>query len=128
MEDVVKKNTPEARVEFKGESEQIKEISYQIYLIFVLALITAYLVMAAQFESFKHPLTIMLTVPLAILGGLVGLLLVGSSINVYSQIALIILIGLATKNGILIVEFANQLRNEGKNIKTAVMELSLIHI
>ena len=128
LEDVVKKNTPEARVEFKGESEQIKEISYQIYLIFVLALITAYLVMAAQFESFKHPLTIMLTVPLAILGGLVGLLLVGSSINVYSQIALIILIGLATKNGILIVEFANQLRAEGKNIKTAVMESAGIRL
>ena len=128
LEDVVKKNTPEARVEFKGESEQIKEISYQIYLIFVLALITAYLVMAAQFESFKHPLTIMLTVPLAILGGLVGLLLVGSSINVYSQIALIILIGLATKNGILIVEFANQLRAEGKNIKTAVMESASIRL
>ena len=128
LEDVVKKNTPEARVEFKGESEQIKEISYQIYLIFVLALITAYLVMAAQFESFKHPLTIMLTVPLAILGGLVGLLLVGSSINVYSQIALIILIGLATKNGILIVEFANQLRNKGKNIKTAVMESASIRL
>tara|TARA_A100001015_G_scaffold217748_1_gene244663 strand:- start:810 stop:2522 length:1713 start_codon:yes stop_codon:yes gene_type:complete len=128
LEDVVKENTPEARVEFKGESEQIKEISYQIYLIFVLALITAYLVMAAQFESFKHPLTIMLTVPLAILGGLVGLLLVGSSINVYSQIALIILIGLATKNGILIVEFANQLRTEGKNIKTAVMESASIRL
>ena len=128
LEEVVKKNTPEARVEFKGESEQIKEISYQIYLIFVLALITAYLVMAAQFESFKHPLTIMLTVPLAILGGLVGLLLVGSSINVYSQIALIILIGLATKNGILIVEFANQLRTEGKNIKTAVMESASIRL
>ena len=128
LEDVVKKNTPEARVEFKGESEQIKEVSYQIYLIFVLALITAYLVMAAQFESFKHPLTIMLTVPLAILGGLVGLLLVGSSINVYSQIALIILIGLATKNGILIVEFANQLRAEGKNIKTAVMESANIRL
>ena len=128
LEDVVKKNTPEARVEFKGESEQIKEVSYQIYLIFVLALITAYLVMAAQFESFKHPLTIMLTVPLAILGGLVGLLLVGSSINVYSQIALIILIGLATKNGILIVEFANQLRAEGKNIKTAVMESASIRL
>jgi HAE1 family hydrophobic/amphiphilic exporter-1/multidrug efflux pump len=128
LEDVVKKNTPEARVEFKGESEQIKEISYQIYLIFVLALITAYLVMAAQFESFKHPLTIMLTVPLAILGGLVGILLVGSSINVYSQIALIILIGLATKNGILIVEFANQLRAEGKNIKTAVMESASIRL
>ena len=70
----------------------------------------------------------MLTVPLAILGGLVGLLLVGSSINVYSQIALIILIGLATKNGILIVEFANQLRTEGKNIKTAVIESASIRL
>ena len=67
--------------------------------------------MAAQFESFKHPLTIMLTVPLAILGGLVGILLVGSSINVYSQIALIILIGLATKNGILICRIRKSIKS-----------------
>ena len=78
--------------------------------------------MAAQFESFKHPFTIMLTVPLAIFGGILGLLVVGSSINIFSQIALIILIGLAAKNGILIVEFANQLRDEGKEIEKAIIE------
>ena len=71
--------------------------------------------MSAQFESWRHPLTIMLTVPLAILGGLLGLLVVGSSLNIYSQIALIILIGLSAKMD-LIVEFANQLRKEGKSL------------
>ena len=74
--------------------------------------------MAAQFESWRHPLTIMLTVPLAIFGGIIGLLVAGSSLNIYSQI--IILIGLAAKNGILIVEFANQLRAEGKDIEKAI--------
>ena len=84
--------------------------------------------MCAQFESWKHPLTIMLTVPMAILGGLLGLLVVGSSLNVYSQIALIILIGLSAKNGILIVEFANQLRKEGKNLEVAVFEAAAIRL
>ena len=128
LEKVVQDNTPNARIDFKGESEQLKEISFQIYVIFFLALVTAYLVMAAQFESFVHPFTIMLTVPLAIFGGIIGLLLVGSSINVYSQVALIILIGLATKNGILIVEFANQLRKEGKNLEVAVFEAAAIRL
>ena len=128
LEKVVQENTPNARIDFKGESEQLKEISFQIYVIFFLALVTAYLVMAAQFESFVHPFTIMLTVPLAIFGGIIGLLLVGSSINVYSQVALIILIGLATKNGILIVEFANQLRDEGKNQLTAILESSALRL
>jgi HAE1 family hydrophobic/amphiphilic exporter-1/multidrug efflux pump len=77
--------------------------------------------MAAQFESWKHPFTIMLTVPLAIFGGIIGLLVAGSSLNIYSQIGLIILIGLSAKNGILIVEFANQLRVEGQNIEKAVI-------
>ena len=122
LENVVKENTPEARIAFKGESEELKETSFQIYLIFALALLTAYLAMAAQFESFKHPFTIMLTVPLAILGGILGLLVVGSSINIFSQIALIILIGLAAKNGILIVEFANQLRDQGKDLEKSILE------
>ena len=128
LEKTTSDNFPSARIAYKGESEELRETSYQIYLIFALALLTAYLVMAAQFESFKHPFTIMLTVPLAIFGGILGLLVVGSSINIFSQIALIILIGLATKNGILIVEFANQLRDEGKDIEKSIIESANIRL
>jgi len=124
--DVVEKNTPQAKIAYKGESEEYKKTNNELYVIFALALVTAYLAMCAQFESWRHPLTIMLTVPLAILGGLLGLLVVGSSLNVYSQIALIILIGLAAKNGILIVEFTNQLRKEGKKLEEAIVEASTI--
>jgi hydrophobe/amphiphile efflux-1 (HAE1) family protein len=123
---VVEENTPEARIAFKGESEEYKKTNNELYIVFLLALITAYLAMCAQFESWKHPFTIMLTVPLAILGGILGLLVVGSSLNIYSQISLIILIGLAAKNGILIVEFANQLRSEGKKIEEAIINASII--
>ncbi len=125
---VVEKNTPKAKIAYKGESEEYKKTNYQLYLIFILALVTAYLAMSAQFESWRHPLTIMLTVPLAILGGLLGLLVVGSSLNVYSQIALVILIGLSAKNGILIVEFANQLRKEGKGVNQAIIEAATIRL
>ena len=125
---VVEKNTPQAKIAYKGESEEYKKTNNELYLIFALALVTAYLAMCAQFESWKHPLTIMLTVPMAILGGLLGLLVVGSSLNVYSQIALIILIGLSAKNGILIVEFANQLRKDGKNIQVAIVEAATIRL
>ncbi len=123
---VVEQNVPQAKIAYKGESEEYKKTNNELYVIFALALITAYLAMSAQFESWRHPLTIMLTVPMAILGGLLGILVVGSSLNVYSQIALIILIGLSAKNGILIVEFANQLRKEGKNIHTSIIEASTI--
>ena len=126
--DVVEKNTPQAKIAYKGESEEYKKTNNELYIIFFLALVTAYLAMCAQFESWRHPLTIMLTVPLAILGGLLGLLVVGSSLNVYSQIALIILIGLAAKNGILIVEFTNQLRREGKKLEVAIIEAATIRL
>ena len=125
---VEQNNTPQARIAYKGESEEYKKTNTELYVIFALALITAYLALSAQFESWRHPLTIMLTVPMAILGGLLGLLVVGSSLNVYSQIALIILIGLSAKNGILIVEFANQLRKEGKNLEIAVFEAASIRL
>jgi len=121
-------NAPQAKIAYKGESEEYKKTNTELYVIFALALITAYLAMCAQFESWRHPLTIMLTVPMAILGGLLGLLVVGSSLNVYSQIALIILIGLSAKNGILIVEFANQLRKEGKNLESSIIEASTIRL
>ena len=78
--------------------------------------------MCAMFNSFIHPVVIMLTVPLSILGGIIFLLLFNSSINIFSQIALVILIGISTKNSILIVDWANQLRRAGKNIQSAVLE------
>ena len=89
-----------------------------------MALLIVFLVLAAQFESFIQPLIIMLTVPLAVAGGLFGLYMAGSSLNIYSQIGLIILVGLAAKNGILIVEFANQLREEGMTVAEATIEAS----
>jgi len=85
-------------------------------------LLLVFLVLAAQFESWIHPAVIMLTVPLAALGGLFGLLVAGSTINTYSEIGLIILIGVAAKNGILIVEFANQLRDRGLEVRAAIIE------
>ena len=87
-----------------------------------------FLVLAAQFESFIHPLIIMLTVPLAVSGALLSLWLTGNSLNVYSQIGIILLVGLMAKNGILIVEFANQLRDEGRSIREAVLEASVLRL
>ena len=125
LEKIVKDKLPEeVRIGYKGESEEYKKTNVGLYLIFGLALITAYLSMAAQFESWRHPLTIMFSVPFAIFGGIVGLLVAGSSLNIYSQIGLIILIGLAAKNGILIVEFANQIRSEGKDILSSILQAS----
>ena len=89
-------------------------------------LFVVFLVLAAQFESFVHPLVIMLTVPLAVTGALFGLWLVGSTLNIYSQIGLVMLIGLAAKNGILIVEFANQRRDAGVGFDEALMEASRV--
>ena len=110
------------QIAWKGKSEELKETSNELFIIFGLALLTAYLVMAATFNSFIHPFIIILTVPLALFGGLVFILFLNSSINIFSQIALVILIGIATKNSILIVDYANQLRTAGKNIETSIKE------
>ena len=122
FEEVMSSEAPKNQITWKGKSEEIKETSNELFIIFALALLTAYLVMAATFNSFIHPFIIVLTVPLAIFGGLVFILFLNSSINIFSQIALIILIGISTKNSILIVDFANQIRTTGKNIDTAVKE------
>ena len=122
LEKVASKNAPDARIEWKGKSEELKETSNELFIIFALALLTAFLVMAANFNSFIHPVVIMLTVPLSVFGGIIFILLFNSTINIFSQIALVILIGISTKNSILIVDWANQLRRAGKNIQSAVLE------
>ena len=122
FEEVMANLAPENQITWKGKSEEIKETSNELFIIFALALLTAYLVMAATFNSFIHPFIIILTVPLAIFGGLVFILFLNSSVNIFSQIALIILIGISTKNSILIVDYANQIRTTGKNIELAVKE------
>jgi multidrug efflux pump len=105
-----------------GQSREFRESGKTLLVTFGLALVFIYLVLAAQFESFRGPLVIMLTVPLAMTGALLALKLTGGTLNVYSQIGLIMLVGLITKHGILIVEFANQLREQGRTIRDAVVE------
>ncbi len=118
----------EAGWDYKGESREFKISGSAAWVSFALALLVVYLVLAAQFESFIHPFVIMLTVPLAVFGALLGLWLAGSSLNLYSQIGIVMLIGLAAKNGILIVEFANQLRDAGRTIHDAVIEAASIRL
>jgi multidrug efflux pump len=120
--------TPEYQTSLDGQSREFRESGKQLYLIFVLALAFIYLVLAAQFESFRGPLVIMLTVPLAITGALLIMKLTGGTLNVYSQIGLVMLIGLITKNGILIVEFANQLRDQGREKIEALIEACALRL
>jgi multidrug efflux pump len=125
LENLVRTELPAgASIDYKGDSLEYKDSSGSIYLIFAMALVVVFLVLAGQFESFVHPFVIMLTVPMAISGALLALWLTGQTLNLYSQIALIILIGLATKNGILVVEFINQLRDEGVEFTQAILEAS----
>ncbi len=105
-----------------GESGEYMRAGQQMYLTFFFALAIVFLVLAAQFESFVHPAIIMVTVPLALLGAVFGLKLYGATINIFSQIAVIMLIGIAAKNGVLIVEFANQLRDQGVEFMEAVVK------
>ncbi|SDJ44548.1 hydrophobe/amphiphile efflux-1 (HAE1) family protein [Ferrimonas sediminum] len=112
----------EITVGYTGESKDFKENQSSTVMVFGLALLVAYLVLAAQFESFINPLVVMLTVPMGIFGALAGLYLTGQGLNLYSQIGMIMLIGMVTKNGILIVEFANQLRDRGMAFEQAITD------
>ncbi|HWT12992.1 MAG TPA: efflux RND transporter permease subunit [Allosphingosinicella sp.] len=111
-------------VGYRGESQAFRETGGSIYLVFALTILIVYLLLAAQFESFVHPAVIITTVPLAVAGGAVGLAVMGQTINLYSQVGLVMLVGLAAKNGILIVEFANQLRDSGRDVGEAIREAS----
>jgi multidrug efflux pump len=122
LEAIVADKIPTALIDYKGQSLDYHDTSGGIYFSFALALLVVYLVLAAQFESFIHPFIILLSVPLAIAGALFGLYLFDQSLNIYSQIALIMLVGLAAKNGILLVEFANQLRDQGMEFNHAILQ------
>lgn len=115
-----------ARISWDGESKEYLESGGSLYATFGLALLVVFLVLAAQFESFVNPLIILVTVPLAMTGALLGLLFYGSSINVFSQIGAILLIGLSAKNGVLIVEFANQLRDRGLEFRDATIDAAVV--
>lgn len=126
---LVRDNLPNtAAIDYKGQSLDYQSSGTSLLFIFALGFLIVFLVLAAQFESYIHPLVIILTVPLAMTGALTGLYLTGNSLNVYTQIGLIMLIGLAAKNGILIVEFANQLRDEGMEFSKALIEAAQIRL
>jgi len=122
FQETAARELPEATVMWDGESGEYMRAGQQMYLTFIFALAIVFLVLAAQFESFVHPAIIMVTVPLALLGAVFGLKLYGATINIFSQIAVIMLIGIAAKNGVLIVEFANQLRDQGVEFMEAVVK------
>ena len=113
------------KTDLSGPSKEFAESSSTLLFAFILALVLVYLILAAQFESFMDPLIIMLTVPLALAGAVLALWYTGSTLNIFSQIGIIVLIGIVTKNGILIVEFANQRKDDGLSTIEAVREASI---
>jgi multidrug efflux pump len=117
-----------ARLSWDGESKEFLDSGSSLYLTFGMALLIVFLVLAAQFESFVNPLIIMVTVPLALMGAVLGLWVYASSVNVFSQIGVILLVGLSAKNGVLIVEFANQLRDRGIEYREAVIEAASVRL
>ena len=119
---------PGVRNSYGGESRELKEAAGALTATFVLAFLVIYLVLAAQFESFVHPFIILFSVPPAVVGALLTLLIFGGSLNLYSQIGLIMLVGLVSKNAILIVDFANQLRTSGMAVSEAVVEAAALRL
>ena len=122
LENTAKASPEVIAIGYRGESKAFKETGGSIWLVFGLTILIVYLVLAAQFESFIHPAVIITTVPLAIAGGVIGLAVMGQTLNLYSQVGLVMLVGLAAKNGILIVEFANQLRDAGVEFVDSVRQ------
>ncbi len=117
-----------AQLDYKGQSREFMTAGGAVLFTFAMALLIVYLVLAAQFESFIHPFVIMLTVPLAVTGALLGILVTGGTLNLFSQIGIVMLVGLAAKNGILIVDFANKLRDEGRSVREAIVEAAGVRL
>ena len=129
LERVVRESFPDtAQIDYQGESLEYKEASGGLAFTVGLALLIVFLVLAAQFESFVHPVVILVTVPLAVTGALLGLYLTDATLNIYSQIGIVMLIGIAAKNGVLIVEFINQLRDAGRSFEDAIVEAASIRL
>ncbi|MBU3078521.1 efflux RND transporter permease subunit [Sphingomonas quercus] len=122
LEDQARQSPEVVAVGYRGESQALRQTGSSIWLVFGLTIIVVYLLLAAQFESFIHPAVIITTVPLAVAGGVIGLAVTGTTLNLFSQIGIVMLVGLAAKNGILIVEFANQLRDEGQGVREAIVQ------
>ncbi|WP_024852018.1 efflux RND transporter permease subunit [Hydrogenovibrio kuenenii] len=119
---LTRKTLPEdATIDYKGQSKDFQSSTSSMVFVFLFGLVVIFLVLSAQFESFIQPLVIMLTVPLALAGGVFAMKMYGLTFNIYSEIAMVMLLGLATKNGILIVEFTNQLRDKGLSLYTALV-------
>jgi multidrug efflux pump len=129
MDATAKRVLPQGTLtDLNGQSREFRDARGSIYLVFVLALVFIYLVLAAQFESFADPFVIMLSVPLSMTGALIALWWAGGTMNIYSQIGLVTLVGLITKHGILIVEFSNQLRERGEELFAAVKHASVLRL
>ena len=129
LETLTREHLPdEVIIDYKGQSQDFKYSQGSMTFVFVLGLVVVFLILAAQFESYIHPLIIILTVPLAMAGGAFGLYVWGGTLNIYSQIGLLTLVGLAAKNGILIVEFANHMRDEGMSFNRALMRASQLRL
>jgi multidrug efflux pump len=129
LEKTIRATLPDtAQIYYKGQSRDFFSASESGLLVFVLALLIAYLALAAQFESWRHPFSLFVPLPLSFVGAFLFMWIGQISLNVYSQIALVLLIALMAKNGILIVEFANQLRAQGREIKEAIMESAQIRL
>jgi multidrug efflux pump len=129
MRNIAKEVLPEKfSTSLAGSSRDFDESASSLVYAFIFALILIFLVLAAQFESYRDPLIVMLTVPLAIAGALISLIAFDQTLNVFSEIGIIILIGIVTKNGILIVEFANQKKAAGMNLREAVLEAATLRL
>ncbi|WP_372760376.1 efflux RND transporter permease subunit [Pseudoalteromonas sp.] len=124
----MEENDIDGAIDYKGESQLFYEGASAMVYVFILALTVTFLVLAAQFESFIHPFVIMLTVPLGLMGAMFGLWATGLTLNIYSQIGIVMLIGLSAKNGILIVEFTNQLRDKGVEFSEAVLQAATLRL
>jgi len=125
LEDQARASPEVIAVGYRGESLSFRQTGASIWVVFAITVLVIYLLLAAQFESFIHPAVIISAVPLAVSGGILGLWLCGMTVNLYSQIGIVMLVGLSAKNGVLIIEYANQLRDRGRSIEAAVREASV---